>query len=105
MNRAIALSGLLVAMMGMAALPGAPLAAPPRAAAGAQLYAQFGCAECHGYAGQGGSAGPRLAGKPFSSDGFRQQLRHPADEMPPYSERVLSAEQIDLLQAYVGTLK
>ena len=105
MSRIIASFATLAALTGMAALPGTPGAVAPQPAAGARLYVQVGCAECHGYAGQGGSAGPRLAGKPLPIEAFRQQLRHPADEMPPYSERVLSAAQIDTLQGYVATLR
>jgi mono/diheme cytochrome c family protein len=102
---------LLIAsvLTGLAAA-GSVVAAPkPRgtgaASEGARLYVATGCYQCHGYAGQGGMAGPRVAGKNYQFEAFRRQLRHPSDEMPPYTERVMSDAEIAALQAYVATMK
>ena len=84
--------------------PPAPSAGKP-AAAGRMIYDGTGCAECHGYAGQGGSAGPRLAGKALAVEAFSRQLRHPVEEMPPYSEKVIDADQLVALHAYVADMK
>lgn len=97
-------------LTGLAAA-GSVVAAPksPRGAAGnsegARLYVATGCYQCHGYVGQGGMAGPRVAGKNYTFEVFRRQMRHPSDEMPPYTERVMSDAEIAALQAYVATLK
>ena len=72
---------------------------------GARLYVATGCYQCHGYAGQGGMAGPRVAGKNYTVEAFRRQLRHPSDEMPPYTDRVMSDAEIAAIQAYVATMK
>lgn len=72
---------------------------------GETLYAALGCAQCHGYAGQGGNAGPRLAGKPYPLEAFVEQLRHPADEMPPYTAKVLDDAQAAALHAHVTSLR
>lgn len=72
---------------------------------GAQLYVSTGCIACHGNAGQGSNSGPRLAGRTFPLEFFSRQMRQPMDEMPPYSERVIDAQQLAALHAYVSTLK
>jgi len=101
---------LIAALTGLAAA-GSVVAAPksPRHAAGtsegARLYVATGCYQCHGYAGQGGMAGPRIAGKNYALEAFRRQLRHPSDEMPPYTERVMSDADVAAIQAYVATMK
>jgi mono/diheme cytochrome c family protein len=102
---------LIASVLGGLAAAGGVVAAPkpPRGAAatseGARLYVATGCYQCHGYAGQGGMAGPRVAGKNYQLEAFRRQLRHPSDEMPPYTERVMSDADIAALQAYVATMK
>ncbi len=84
-------------------------APPPAPAADASrgklLYGSIGCSQCHGYVGQGGSAGLRLAGKDLPIDYFSHQLRHPVDEMPPYTQRVLSDADVANILNYVKTLK
>ena len=94
----------LVGGIGIAAVASAYTSKPARSD-GAALYAEVGCAECHGFVGQGGRAGPRLAGKAFTREGFAKQLRHPVDEMPPYSEQVLDAARLARLYDYVSTLR
>jgi mono/diheme cytochrome c family protein len=54
-----------------------------------------GCYQCHGTVGQGSrGTGPRLAPNPVPYEGFAQQLRKPANVMPPYSALVLSDAQL-----------
>jgi mono/diheme cytochrome c family protein len=72
---------------------------------GAKLYAADGCYECHGRAGQGARpTGPRLARTQMPFDAFTQQLRHPADEMPPYTSVVVSDKEVADLYAYLESL-
>src|SRR5581483_5795264 len=62
------------------------------AAKGKQLYLKDGCSYCHGTVGQGGggrTGGLRLAQMPIPYAAFLNQLRHPANEMPPYVAAVL----------------
>ncbi|HEX3465338.1 MAG TPA: cytochrome c [Candidatus Elarobacter sp.] len=86
---------------------GAPSAAAaaddPAIARGKTLFARVGCYECHGYAGQGGAAGPRIAARlPYAA--FAAYVRHPAREMPPYTAKVLSDADLAAIHAYVASL-
>jgi mono/diheme cytochrome c family protein len=69
---------------------------------GKTLYLQVGCYQCHGRAGQGAQmTGPRVSRTEFSFESFLYQLRHPADQMPPYEIPVLSDQDAADLYAYV----
>jgi ubiquinol-cytochrome c reductase cytochrome c subunit len=75
----------------------------PAVARGKMLFTRVGCYECHGYAGQGGAAGPRIAARlPYPA--FAAYVRHPAREMPPYTAKVLSDADLAAIFAYVSTL-
>jgi mono/diheme cytochrome c family protein len=77
------------------------------AANGKQLYMTIGCAYCHGTEGQGGggrTGGLRLAQMPIPFAAFLNQLRHPANEMPPYVAAVLSDADAGDIFAYVKSL-
>ena len=50
----------------------------------------YGCWQCHGYEGQGGAAGPRLAARNLPFAGFAAYVRRPTNQMPPYTEKVVS---------------
>jgi mono/diheme cytochrome c family protein len=69
---------------------------------GKTLYLQVGCYECHGQAGQGARmTGPRISRTEFPFEGFLYQLRHPANQMPPYEAAALSDQDAADLYAYV----
>lgn len=74
------------------------------AANGKKLFETVGCFQCHGYAGQGGAAGAKLVDPltPFAA--FIAQLRTPRQVMPPYTEKVLSAQQAADIYAHLGTI-
>lgn len=71
---------------------------------GRALFAQVGCYECHGYAGQGGAAGPHIAAIAWPYPAFAAYVRHPAREMPAFTARVLSDADLTAIYAYVRTL-
>ena len=82
-------------------------APPGDAVEGKRLYLAVGCFTCHGRSGQGGAMNgpvPALAKTAMPFDGFKGQLRQPADEMPAYSEKVLTARQIADIYAFVQSL-
>jgi ubiquinol-cytochrome c reductase cytochrome c subunit len=70
---------------------------------GKRLFVEEGCYECHGYAGQGGGAGPRIAPRPATAG--IQYVRHPTGVMPPYTTKVLSDKALADIRAYLGTIK
>src|SRR5262245_29737593 len=72
------------------------------AANGKKLFETVGCFQCHGYAGQGGAAGPKLIDPP-AFPAFIVQLRTPRQVMPPYTERVLTDQQVADIYAHVKT--
>jgi ubiquinol-cytochrome c reductase cytochrome c subunit len=75
------------------------------AASGQALYVAQGCYECHGGVGQGSSfSGPRLAPDVVPAEAFIVQLRQPAGDMPPYSDKVLSDRQIADIIAFLKTI-
>ena len=64
---------------------------------GKKIFESYGCYQCHGHAGQGG-AGARIAPRPIPFAAFSRYVRQPAGEMPPYTAKVVSAQ--DLLDIY-----
>jgi mono/diheme cytochrome c family protein len=69
---------------------------------GKTLYAQTGCYQCHGQAGQGAPAtGPRVSRTELPFEGFLDQLRRPSNQMPPYEAAVLSDQAAADIYAYV----
>ena len=71
---------------------------------GHKLFDAVGCYQCHGYVGQGGSAGPELAKTKLPFDAFLTQVRRPADQMPPYEAVVLSDQLAADIYAYLESL-
>jgi len=69
---------------------------------GKKLFETIGCFECHGYAGQGGAAGPKLIDPPVYP-AFIVQLRTPRQVMPPYTAKVLSDQQAADIYAHLLT--
>ena len=74
-----------------------------RAEAGAALYAKIGCYQCHSNQAQGGQAGPRLGPDPIPFARFSQYVRNPMGDMPPYTEKVLSNQELADIYAFVQT--
>jgi mono/diheme cytochrome c family protein len=84
-------------------LNGAALA-EPSAANGRALFAKVGCYQCHGYQGQGGAAGPRIAPDPLPFDGLAAFVRTTSGEMPPYSQKILSDADLADIYAYLQSI-
>ena len=69
-------------------------------AADARPFVSYGCYQCHGYSGHGGSSGPRLsADMPY--EGFRQIVRFPYGVMPAYPRELLSDEALRAIYSYI----
>lgn len=86
------------------ALFAADLALAADAQRGEETYVRVGCWQCHGYAAQGASTGPKLAPDPLPVDVIREKIRVAGDRMPPYREAVLSDEEIADIHAYLETI-
>ena len=90
------------------AFPAAAQDAPKGDAAnGKRVYLATGCYMCHGRVGQGGAyngPAPVLAKTEMPYDGFKGQLRGPSQDMPAYSEAVMSDQQIADIYAFLQSL-
>ena len=72
--------------------------------AGNALYTKHTCYFCHGTAGQGGVAGARVAVVAGNAQGFIRYVRRPSGQMPAYSEKILSDQELTDIFAYVRSL-
>src|SRR5262252_7289244 len=69
---------------------------------GKKLFAKYGCYECHGREAQGGGYnGPRLAPDPVPFSVLQSYIRHPAGELPPYTEKVVSDKDLADIYAFL----
>jgi mono/diheme cytochrome c family protein len=68
---------------------------------GSQTFREKGCWQCHGYEGQGGAAGPRLANTQLPEDGLIAFVHGSNGPMPPYSPKLVSDAQLSDIYAYL----
>jgi mono/diheme cytochrome c family protein len=109
MFKRIAVTALAVAALGMAAsaVAQAQNAPPGDPANGKRIYLRDACFTCHGRVGEGGSysgPAPILAHTALPFDGFKGQIRNPVNDMPAYSEAILSDKDIADIYAFVEAL-
>jgi mono/diheme cytochrome c family protein len=81
------------------------VAQTPSAQNGKRLFEVKACYQCHGWQGQGGLAGARLAQTKLNLQGFRNILRNPPpSQMPPFRAAVLTDAEVADLFAYIQSL-
>jgi mono/diheme cytochrome c family protein len=73
------------------------------AAKGKVAFVKNGCYQCHGFAAQGG-VGPKLGPKPMPYEAFTNFVRTSNRAMPPYSEQILSNEDLADIYAYLESI-
>jgi len=73
------------------------------AANGKQLFRKYGCYECHGTEGNGGT-GPRINQPSLSNAAIIVYVRHPSGQMPPYTTDVLTDDQLADICAYIKSI-
>ena len=71
---------------------------------GRVAFVKNGCWQCHGFVGQGGAAGPKLAPDPMPLAALAAFLRHTNGAMPPYQEAVLSNQDLADIHAYLQSI-
>ena len=84
-----------------AAQPAATAATNASADAGATLYKKNGCYECHSNDAQGGPQGPRLGPNPIPLPRFLAYVRNPAGDMPPFTAKVVSDDDLRSIYAFL----
>jgi mono/diheme cytochrome c family protein len=105
----IAVTAFAVAILGAGSVSIATAQDTPQGnvADGKRVYLADGCFTCHGRSGQGGAyngPAPILAHTALPFDGFKGQMRNPTDDMPAYSDAVLSDKDIADIYAFVQSL-
>jgi mono/diheme cytochrome c family protein len=75
------------------------------AANGKKLFAEYGCDECHGHAGQGASTGPRIGPPRISLAAVLRYVRAPTGQMPPYTAKVVSDQGLADIYAYLSSFR
>ncbi len=74
------------------------------AANGKKLFLRDGCYECHGYGGQGGAAGARIAVIGLNAQGLIRYVRAPGGAMPAYTDKVITDQELTDIHAYLQSL-
>jgi mono/diheme cytochrome c family protein len=69
---------------------------------GKKLFNKIGCYECHGREGQGSTmSGPRIAPDPIPVDALIRYVRKPTGEMPPFTVKVVSDQELADIYAFL----
>ena len=68
---------------------------------GKKLFAAYGCFECHGRQGAGASTGPRIGPPAISFAAVLRYVRAPSGQMPPYTAKVVSDQDLADIYAYL----
>jgi mono/diheme cytochrome c family protein len=97
-----------------AVLGAAALGAPPTLGAAAPAgdpvkgranFERVGCYQCHGLQGQGGREGPRIAAPvPMAYPALSGFVRTTSGDMPPFTEKVLSNQELTDIYAYLQSI-
>jgi mono/diheme cytochrome c family protein len=73
---------------------------------GKKNFASDGCYECHGFQGQGATqTGAARIGPPqLSLESFISYVRHPTNQMPPYTSKAISDQDLTDIYAYLKSI-
>ena len=70
---------------------------------GKKLFVAYGCYECHGRQGAGAATAPRIAPSALSLAGVLRYVRAPTGQMPPYTAKVTSDQDLADIYSYLKT--
>jgi ubiquinol-cytochrome c reductase cytochrome c subunit len=98
------IKSLLVAGAGALALSSHLVFAAGSAEKGKAAFVKNGCWQCHGFVGQGAASGPKLAPDPKPLEFISVFIRNTNGPMPPYSEKILSKQDLDDIYAYLQSI-
>jgi mono/diheme cytochrome c family protein len=68
---------------------------------GAEVFRSVGCYQCHANEAQGGANGPRIGPDPIPFDRFSRYVKNPTGSMPPYTDKVLSDQDLADVYAFL----
>jgi ubiquinol-cytochrome c reductase cytochrome c subunit len=96
---------LAAAPAGPQTKPGPGETAKGNIESGKLLFTSSGCYECHGRQAQGSRySGPRLGPEPISLPLFRDYVRAPKGQMPPYTAKVLTDAELGDIHVFLESL-
>jgi ubiquinol-cytochrome c reductase cytochrome c subunit len=106
MKSRIACIGAVIGPAAFAAalMLGAASAVAASAEKGKAAFVQHGCWQCHGYQGQGGVTGLKLAPDPIPFETLSSFVRTTNRAMPPYREEILSNDDLADIYAYLQSI-
>jgi mono/diheme cytochrome c family protein len=68
---------------------------------GKRLFVAYGCYECHGRQGAGASTGARIGPPAISLAAVLRYVRAPTGQMPPYTAKVVSDQDLTDIYTYL----
>lgn len=71
---------------------------------GKAAFVKHGCWQCHGFMGQGGIAGKKLAPNPMPPEALTAFVRFTNGAMPPYSKAILQDADLADIHAYLQSI-
>jgi len=96
---------LVAAMFGASSAYAAQAAPAGDVAKGKANFERVGCWQCHGHQGQGGREGPRIADPvPLAWPALQAWVRTTSGDMPPYTPKVLSDQELIDIYAYLQSV-
>jgi mono/diheme cytochrome c family protein len=84
--------------------PASQTATDRNAENGKRLFERDGCYQCHGYAGQGGRDGARIAATAMTAAAFARYVRRPFGAMPAFTEKVVSDSELADIYDFLKSL-
>jgi len=70
---------------------------------GKRLFLAYGCYECHGRQGAGAAIAPRIGPPALSLAGVLRYVRAPTGQMPPYTTKVVSDQDLADIYSFLKT--
>jgi len=107
MHRSVFTAALVtaLAMCGASSAFAAQAAPAGDAVKGKANFERVGCYQCHGHQGQGGREGPRIADPvPLAWPAFQAWVRTTSGDMPPYTQKVLSDQELIDIYVHLQTV-
>ena len=100
------LTGAVIALASASVVAQSAQSAAPSGNAenGKKAFTNYYCYACHGTVGQGGRDGVRIAPNPPSLATIARYVRKPSGQMPPYTSKVLSDQEIADIYAFLRTI-
>ena len=71
---------------------------------GKRAFMNYYCYACHGTVGQGGRDGARIAPNPPALSTIERYVRRPTGQMPPYTAKVISDQELADIYAYLRSI-